>query len=65
MGSPIEEQIKEVQAEIDKTQVNKHTEYHIGKLKAKIARLKMEQEKRRSASGGGGGGASLAQDSTS
>lgn len=54
MGSPIEEQIKEVQAEIDKTQVNKHTEYHVGKLKAKIARLKIEQEKRRSASGGGG-----------
>jgi uncharacterized protein len=54
MGSPIEEQIKEVQAEIDKTQVNKHTEYHVGKLKAKIARLKVEQEKRRTASGGGG-----------
>jgi small GTP-binding protein len=54
MGSPIEEQIKEVQAEIDKTQVNKHTEYHIGKLKAKIARLKMEADKRRSQGGGGG-----------
>jgi small GTP-binding protein len=50
----IEDQIKEVEAEIDKTQKNKATEYHIGKLKAKIARLKIEQEKRR-ASGGGGG----------
>ena len=43
----IEDAIKEVEAEIAKTQVNKHTEYHIGKLKAKIARLKDEQEKRR------------------
>ncbi|MFA5314299.1 MAG: GTP-binding protein [Methanomassiliicoccales archaeon] len=50
----IEEQIKETEAEIDKTQVNKHTEYHLGKLKAKIARLKMEAEKRRSQGGGGG-----------
>ena len=51
----IEDAIKEVEAEIAKTQVNKHTEYHIGKLKAKIARLKDEQEKRRATSGGGGG----------
>ncbi|OPY31384.1 MAG: hypothetical protein A4E32_01838 [Methanomassiliicoccales archaeon PtaU1.Bin124] len=54
MSSPIEEQIKEIQAEIDKTQINKHTEYHVGKLKAKIARLKMEAEKRRSQGGGTG-----------
>jgi uncharacterized protein len=51
----IEDAIKEVEAEIAKTQVNKHTEYHIGKLKAKIARLKDEAEKRRATSGGGGG----------
>ncbi len=55
----IEESIKEVEAEIAKTQVNKHTEYHIGKLKAKIARLKDEQEKRRSTGGGGGKGYSV------
>ncbi|QLH75720.1 MAG: GTP-binding protein [Methanomassiliicoccales archaeon] len=50
----IEDQIKEIQAEIDKTQVNKKTEYHLGKLKAKIARLKIEAEKRRSQGGGTG-----------
>ena len=55
----IEDSIKEVEAEIAKTQVNKHTEYHIGKLKAKIARLKDEQEKRRSTGGGGGKGYSV------
>ncbi len=54
MSLTIEEQIKEVEDEILKTQKNKKTEYHIGKLKAKIARLREEQEKRR-ASGGGAG----------
>jgi len=47
----IEEQIKALEDEIFKTQKNKNTEYHIGKLKAKIARLKEEQEKRRSSGG--------------
>ena len=41
----IEDQIKEIQAEIDKTQKNKATEHHIGKLKAKIAKLKIQREK--------------------
>ncbi|MDP7311970.1 MAG: GTP-binding protein [Candidatus Thalassarchaeaceae archaeon] len=41
----INEQIASVQAEIDKTQKNKATEHHIGKLKAKIAALKAKQEK--------------------
>jgi ribosome-interacting GTPase 1 len=36
MASTIEEQIKAIQEEIDKTQKNKATEYHIGKLKARI-----------------------------
>ena len=54
MSATIEEQIKALEDEIFKTQKNKHTEYHIGKLKAKIARLKEEQEKRRSSSGGAG-----------
>lgn len=54
----IVEQIADLQAEIDKTQKNKATEHHIGKLKARIAKLKGEQEKREAhakASGGGGG----------
>jgi len=52
----IEEQIQAIEDEIFKTQKNKATEHHIGKLKAKIARLKEEQEKRRVASSGGGKG---------
>ena len=54
MSLPIEEQIKALEDEILKTQKNKNTEYHIGKLKAKIARLKEEQEKRRSSGGKAG-----------
>ncbi|MDQ4072839.1 MAG: GTP-binding protein [Thermoproteota archaeon] len=42
MGIP--EKIKSIQEEIHKTQINKATEYHIGLLKAKIAKLKREQE---------------------
>jgi len=51
----IEEQIKELEEEISNTKYNKSTEGHIGKIKAKIARLMNEQEKRRSAKGGGKG----------
>ena len=50
----IAEQIKEIEAEILKTQKNKATEFHIGKLKAKIAALKRDQEKQAAAQGGGG-----------
>ncbi len=42
MGSP--EKIKAIQDEMAKTQINKATEHHIGLLKAKIAKLKREQE---------------------
>ena len=42
MGIP--EKIKAIQDEIHKTQINKATEFHIGLLKAKIAKLKREQE---------------------
>jgi uncharacterized protein len=55
----IEEQIQELEDEIKKTDYNKATQQHIGRLKAKIARLKMEAEKRASSSGGGGKGYSV------
>jgi len=51
----IEEQIKELEEEISNTKYNKATEGHIGKMKAKIARLMGEQEKRRAAKGTGKG----------
>ena len=40
----IKEQIELIRAEIDKTQKNKATNAHIGKLKAKIAQLKIKEE---------------------
>jgi len=40
----IPEKIKSIQDEMAKTQINKATEHHIGLLKAKIAKLKREQE---------------------
>jgi len=42
MGIP--EKIKAIQDEMGRTQLNKATEHHIGLLKAKIAKLKREQE---------------------
>jgi ribosome-interacting GTPase 1 len=42
MGIP--EKIKEIQEQIHNTQINKATEFHIGLLKAKIARLKREMQ---------------------
>ena len=55
----LEEQIQELEDEIKKTDYNKATQHHIGRLKAKIARLKEQAEKRAAASGGGGKGYSV------
>ncbi len=50
----IEEQIREIEDEITHTKYNKATQGHIGKLKAKLARLSQESEKRLAAQGGSG-----------
>lgn len=55
----IEEQISELEEEIKKTPYNKATQQHIGRLKAKIAKLKQEAEKRASKSAGGSKGYSV------
>ncbi|BAI60331.1 GTP-binding protein [Methanocella paludicola SANAE] len=50
----LEEEIRAIQEEMDKTQKNKATEHHMGRLKAKMARLKDELIKKAIASRGGG-----------
>ena len=51
----LEEKIKAIEEEIQKTPYNKATSHHIGKLKAKISRLKEEQIKRSSGGSKGEG----------
>jgi small GTP-binding protein len=53
MGT-LDDRIREVEEEIRTTEYNKKSSHHIGKLKAKLARLREEAELARSKGGGGG-----------
>ncbi len=55
----IDEQIKSLEEEIGKTQKNKATNAHIGKLKAKIAALRARKEKAQAHAKASGGGLDL------
>ncbi|MDG6901598.1 MAG: GTP-binding protein [Nitrososphaerota archaeon] len=54
MGVP--EKIKKIEEDLLRTQVNKKTEHHVGLLRAKLAKLKAEQEEQQSRKSGGGKG---------
>ena len=59
MSSSLEEQIAELEAELTKTPYNKATSKHIGRIKAKMAKLRDEAVFRAMKSGGGGEGYSV------
>lgn len=49
------ERIKEIESEMARTQKNKATAYHLGTLKAKLAKLRRELLTPKSGGGGGEG----------
>jgi len=53
LGLP--EKILAIEEEMKRTQIHKHTEHHVGLLKAKLARLKAEQERSQSSKQSGVG----------
>ncbi len=53
MGLP--EKIQAIEEEMKRTQINKHTEHHVGLLKAKLAKLRGEQERSQGSRQGGTG----------
>ncbi|CAI2188923.1 19702_t:CDS:2 [Funneliformis geosporum] len=53
--STISDKIREIEAEMARTQKNKATSYHLGTLKAKLAKLRKELMTPQGGSGGGGG----------
>ena len=50
------DKIKDIESEMAKTQKNKATSFHLGQLKAKLAKLKKELLTPQGSGGGGGGG---------
>ncbi|KAK5937128.1 GTP-binding protein rbg1 [Knufia obscura] len=55
------DKIKDIEAEMAKTQKNKATSFHLGQLKAKLAKLKRELLTPTSSGGGGGAGFDVAR----
>ena len=53
MGLP--EKIQAIEEEMSRTQIHKHTEHHVGLLKAKLAKLRAEQERSQSSKQSGVG----------
>jgi hypothetical protein len=53
MGLP--EKIQAIEEEMKRTQINKHTEHHVGLLKAKLAKLRADQERSQGSRQGGTG----------
>lgn len=60
----IQEEIKKIEEDIRTTKYNKATQFHVGKLKAKLAKLREEQKKRAAGKGGLGYGLKKEGDAT-